>query len=91
MKKRYNLILDIDETLVHCKLINNKLRIILRPNLKSFLEFCYAHFNVSYWTVGVTDYCENILKIQAHDTDQTKCNKMISYQARPLCKTTSKP
>ena len=62
LKRKYNLILDIDETLIHCNNINNKLRIILRPYLKFFLDYCYQYFNVGYWTIGVKDYCNGVLK-----------------------------
>ena len=73
-KKKYNIILDIDETLVHCKNINNKLRIILRPHLKDFLDFCYLHFNVGYWTIGVKEYCTCILNkiLTKEQYDSTK-------------------
>ena len=57
--KPYNIILDIDETLIHSKVnINNEnISIILRPNLRLFLDYCYQHFNVGYWTLGTKKYC----------------------------------
>ena len=49
--------LDIDETLIHSSIGDNKTSIYLRPNLKFFLNHCYKHFNVSLvkdklWNLG---------------------------------------
>ena len=81
-KKKYNIILDIDETLVHCKNINNKFRIILRPYLKKFLEFCYLHFNVGYWTIGVKDYCTGVLQ-KILTKEQYDTTKLIIARNEP--------
>jgi hypothetical protein len=68
----YNLILDIDGTLIQSletKVENTKLRYtpILRfntyhrPHLEEFLEFVFENFNVSIWTCGTSGYMELII------------------------------
>jgi TFIIF-interacting CTD phosphatase-like protein len=57
----YHLVLDIDETLIHSSVSDNKTSIYLRPNIKFFLNYCYKHFNVGYWTLGTKKYCLHIL------------------------------
>ena len=76
---RYHLILDIDETLIHSALGDEKTSIYLRPNLKFFLNYCYKHFNVGYWTLGTKKYCLHILhKILTKDQfERTKASSVI--------------
>lgn len=46
----------------------------LRPNLYEFLDYCYKHFNVSYWTTGKNNYCKSVLKeiLTEEQYDKTK-------------------
>ena len=37
--------------------------VFLRPYLREFLDFCFLHFNVSFWTAGSRLYCQEILKL----------------------------
>lgn len=79
-KPKYNIILDIDETLIHSEFANNsnKLKIILRPNLRIFLSYCYTYFNVGYWTIGTFDYCHHILLKILTKEQLRKTNLIIS-------------
>lgn len=77
--EKNNLILDLDETLIHTKNISNfnncdtNAKIIKLPNftgiiylrkyLKEFLDFCYKNFMVSFWTSSNSLYCKEVLKI----------------------------
>lgn len=63
-KNKYNLILDIDETLLHSmnNNINNQFSVFKRPHLTNFLNFCFENFKVGFWTVGTQSYCDSILQ-----------------------------
>ena len=72
MRKRINLIFDLDETLVQMgkENYNNKgIRIkfnkyiFIRPYCKELLKLSYKKFNVSFWTSGSPKYCSKILSI----------------------------
>ena len=75
----YNIILDIDETLIHSKINNENISIILRPNLRLFLDYCYQHFNVGYWTLGTKKYCLHILSkiLTQEQLNKTKHSSVI--------------
>jgi len=78
MEKKINLILDLDDTLIHTESVKsidglNKNNHIILPNfigkvyfrqyLKEFLDFCYKNFNISIWTSSNSLYCKKILKL----------------------------
>lgn len=62
-----NVILDIDETLIHTIEIKSAsgqesiFLINMRPHLKQFLEFLFKHYNVAIWTAGSEDYAKQVL------------------------------
>lgn len=74
---KINLILDIDETLIHTEEISNDLKndeniiklpyftgkVYLRPYLEEFLNFCFENFTVSFWTTSNSLYCKTILQL----------------------------
>jgi TFIIF-interacting CTD phosphatase-like protein len=56
-----NIILDMDQTLIHSVFIKNSIYAypIPRPHLKEFLEFVFANSkNVSIWTHGLKEWYE---------------------------------
>jgi Dullard-like phosphatase family protein len=69
------LILDLDETLIYAteQPLEHKADFVLfentatpyfvykRPCLDSFLEFCFAHFQVAIWTSSAEDYAQGIV------------------------------
>jgi TFIIF-interacting CTD phosphatase-like protein len=60
-----NIILDMDETLIHSVFIKNRkyAEPIARPHLKEFLEFIFANSkNVSIWTHGLKEWYEFVYK-----------------------------
>ena len=91
MEKKINLILDLDETLIHTKKvildnIKKEIQYLILPNfvgevyfrqyLKEFLYFCYNNFNVSFWTSSNSLYCKEILKLILSE-EQYKKTKII--------------
>lgn len=92
MENKINLILDLDETLIHTiKSNESKLKddkkiylnlpnffgiVYLRKYLSEFLSYCYNNFNVSFWTSSNSLYCKEILKIILNE-DQIKKTKGI--------------
>jgi TFIIF-interacting CTD phosphatase-like protein len=69
-----NIILDIDETLIHCKLIEPKeynhsfvidkikYYIIYRPYLEEFINFIFNNFDtINIWTAATQDYAHKII------------------------------
>lgn len=85
MRKKVNLIFDLDETLVQMgkenynnsgiKIKDNKY-LFIRPYCKSLLDFCFKKYNVSFWTSGSPKYCHRILKIILTEK-QFKSTKII--------------
>ena len=61
-EKKYNLILDIDETLVYsrCKNENGEQIIKYRPGLFDFLDNTYEYFNIYLYTAGNKEYAKDI-------------------------------
>ena len=69
-----NIILDIDETLIHCKLKQpqrydfefiidkTKYYVIYRPFLKEFINFIFKRFDtINIWTAATQDYAHKII------------------------------
>jgi len=74
-----NIILDIDETLIHCKLtepkkydhvfVIDKMKyyIIYRPYLSEFINFIFDRFDtVNIWTAATHDYANKIISKILH-------------------------
>lgn len=59
--KEYSLVLDLDETLIHCKRKNNKGRILLRPYVKEFLEDMEKFFEIIIFTAADKVYADWVL------------------------------
>tara|TARA_B100001287_G_C22505472_1_gene445689 strand:+ start:114 stop:725 length:612 start_codon:yes stop_codon:yes gene_type:complete len=91
MENKINLILDLDETLIHTvksndKPLENNKKYINLPNffgivhfrkyLQEFLNYCYTNFTVSFWTASNSLYCKEILKIILNE-EQFKNTKAI--------------
>ena len=47
----------------------------IRPYFLKLIEFCFRHFNVSFWTAGTEQYCKSILDILL--TEEQKCQTKI--------------
>ena len=92
MEKKINLILDLDDTLIHTESVesvdhlNQKNHIILpnfigrvyfRKYLTEFLKFCYKNFNVSIWTSSNSLYCKEILKLILNDEQYNNTNLIL--------------
>lgn len=64
------LILDIDETLLHASPTQlnrdhdydyQDCFIYLRPHLKQFFDFAFAHFRIAIWTAATREYAKEIM------------------------------
>jgi TFIIF-interacting CTD phosphatase-like protein len=73
MRKRYNIILDIDNTLLHAigndgqpTLVNRpvisdrEFHIYPRPYLKYFLQYLFDNYNVAVWSAGNKEYVDYV-------------------------------
>ena len=60
-EKKFTLVLDLDETLIHCKRKNNKGRILLRPYVKEFLEDMAEIFEIIIFTAADKIYADWVL------------------------------
>ena len=59
--------------------IENKSNItFIRPYLDELLEYCYEHFNVSFWTAGGFIYCQEVLKIILTEEQYNKTKVIFS-------------
>lgn len=90
-----NLVLDIDETLLHSNLTgqhgydfrinvsNVTYYVKKRPRLDKFLKFVYHTFNtVSYWTAGIPEYAYAIL--QRILTPEQRHTTLLVYTRKEL-------
>jgi TFIIF-interacting CTD phosphatase-like protein len=92
MEKKNNLILDLDDTLIHTESVKsidnlNENNHIILPNfigkvhfrkyLKEFLDFCYKNFNVSIWTSSNSLYCKEILKLILNEEQYNKTKLIL--------------
>ena len=65
-KKKYTLVLDLDETMVSFKFTEISLgigKLHLRPGLEEFLEELKNYFEIIVFTSGTKDYADTILNI----------------------------
>ena len=68
--KKFILVLDLDETLVQCRVdkINiNEGTVFLRPGLFQFLDNVFPLFELVIWTVATQDYADPIIDIIEND------------------------
>jgi RNA polymerase II subunit A small phosphatase-like protein len=64
--KRYTLVLDLDETLVHSHRDKQRLEIFMRPFLKQFLEVMARNYELVVFTSSMPDYSEGIIAQLPH-------------------------
>ena len=70
IEKKFILVLDLDETLVQCRVdkINiNEGTVFLRPGLFQFLDNVFPLFELVIWTVATKDYADPIIDIIEND------------------------
>lgn len=95
MRKNYNIILDIDNTLLHTietnkhkKMnINGNYQIIrdkdfviyLRPGLEEFLNYLFTNYNVAIWSAGTKDYVDYIVKKVILNNSNTSQDRKIDF------------
>ena len=68
-KKKYTLVLDLDETLICFKFISQENGIgemHLRPGLENFLEIIRNYYEIIIFTSGTRDYADKILDVIEH-------------------------
>ena len=68
-KKKYTLVLDLDETLICFKFISQENCIgemHLRPGLENFLEIIRNYYEIIIFTSGTRDYADKILDVIEH-------------------------
>jgi TFIIF-interacting CTD phosphatase-like protein len=58
-KREYTLVLDLDETLIHCERTFDTFKI--RPYAINFLKEMAKHFEIVVFTAGMQDYADWIL------------------------------
>lgn len=71
--KRYTLVLDLDETLVHFKNEGGKPKFLIRPHAYNFLKNMSAFFEVIVFTAAQKEYADWIL-------DKIDTKKSISHR-----------
>jgi len=59
--KEYTLVLDLDETLVHCKYDDQGSVVHFRPFLEEFLNEMVCHYNIVIFTAAAQDYADMVL------------------------------
>jgi hypothetical protein len=59
--KKYTLVLDLDETLVHFKNENGKAKFLIRPYTYTFLKNLSFHFEIIIFTAAQKEYADWIL------------------------------
>ena len=63
-KYNYTLVLDLDETLIHCnKKFDNGFILLLRPGLIEFLQKMKQKFELILFSFGTTYYVDSIIKV----------------------------
>jgi TFIIF-interacting CTD phosphatase-like protein len=92
-----NIVLDIDETLIHCKLEKpayydykftiSKVTyyIIYRPYLKEFFIYLFNNFDtINIWTAATKDYAKNIISklLITFIKDPHKYKKIVEFRTR---------
>jgi CTD small phosphatase-like protein 2 len=57
----YTLVLDLDETLVHCKEENNEGKVFFRPYVDHFLEEMSKYYEIFIFTAALEEYANEVL------------------------------
>lgn len=57
----YTLVLDLDETLVHCQDVGNGSMVNFRPFLEEFLEEMVKYYKIVIFTAAAQDYADIVL------------------------------
>ncbi len=92
-----NIVLDIDETLIHAVTRKHKdskftikfvkgeqYYILVRPGLKSFLRYVFKNFkSVNIWTAATKEYAIAIL---SHILTKTQISKLKFFNTRKQCR-----
>lgn len=60
-EKEYTLVLDLDETLVHCKDTPDGSVVSFRPFLEVFLDEMVGYYNIVIFTAAAQDYADMVL------------------------------
>lgn len=60
-EKEYTLVLDLDETLVHCQDVGNGSMVNFRPFLEEFLEDMVQYYKIVIFTAAAQDYADIVL------------------------------
>ena len=64
IKYKYTLVLDLDETLIHCdKKSNNGFILLLRPGLIEFLQKMKKIYELILFSFGTSNYVDSIIKV----------------------------
>ena len=50
----------------------------IRPYFLKLIEFCFRHFNVSFWTAGTEQYCQSIIDVLLTKEQQLKTKIILS-------------
>ena len=61
--KRYTLVLDLDETLIHFKTENSKSKFLIRPHAYNILRNLNEHFELIIFTAAQKEYADFILNL----------------------------
>ena len=81
--KKYTLILDLDETLIHYNQennnYNNKGSITLRPGLFQFLNNISPYFEIIIWTVATQSYADPIINLIESERRYFSCRLYREY------------
>jgi hypothetical protein len=61
---------------------NNRTTLLyIRPYFLKLIEFCFRHFNVSFWTAGTSNYCNSIINILLTEEQKQKTKAIIARVA----------
>ena len=53
----------------------------IRPYFLKLIEFCFRHFNVSFWTAGTSQYCNSIINVLLSEDQKLKTKAIIARVA----------
>lgn len=73
LHRKFTLVLDLDETLIHFKTENGKSKFLIRPHTYKFLRNLYPHFELIIFTAAQKQYADWII-------DKIDTKKYISYR-----------
>ena len=88
----YTLVLDLDETLIHCKRQENKGRILLRPHVKEFLTEMSKYYEIVVFTAADKQYADWVLDrldtvgVISHRLYRCSTSNQNGFIFKDLCK-----